>query len=192
MIKNLSLFDDDGTLIRSSTYKGTVLKKEWFVMYKEGLSRMLTEIPNFATLKVFLKLCSLQTYEPIVVTSTSFIAKELGIAYKTAWESIKWLTQHNYVKRTTHNGLSGFLLNLDITTCGKSSYGEKQKAWALHNMQSITSVDDNTPVRKRSRNIPDVRLTNNDDGITYIPPDQMDLSDCYIDDDEDGDEVITS
>ena len=129
MKRVFSLFDDYGELIKKTEIKGSVFREGWFVMYKEPLEKLILETNELSKVKVFLYITSQQTFEDIVMMTVAHISKHLKMSYKTAWSAVIWLEQNKYLKRVQRKGISGFLINPDVSTCGKESLQRKKDAW---------------------------------------------------------------
>ena len=132
IIRQIKLIDEEtGEFISSNEQKlGTKLKEGWIVVYKKALVRLLDECPNFATLKVYLRIASAQTYDTITYITTPYIAKTLGMTYQTAWNAVKWLVRNKYIKKSQNKtGANGFIVNPFVSTCGKGNFDEKANAF---------------------------------------------------------------
>ena len=70
-----------------------------------------------------------QEFENGVRTTKKAVADELNISYRSVMVAFKWLKENGYVKERKVNGQTEFLLNPDVTTCGKN----KQKKIDLWN-----------------------------------------------------------
>lgn len=131
MIKQIALFDDDGNLIRQVTKTGSQLKEGWIVFYKEELERLMKANFDYSVVKVYMYLCSQQTYQTLVMTPISHVARELRMSYRTAWGAVRTLEAEGYLARRCVDGVKGFLINPKVTTCGKSSLAAKNILWSL-------------------------------------------------------------
>lgn len=138
--KIFSLFDDDGTLIREIAMNGNQLKEGWIVVYKRPLERLILECKEYSKVRVFIFLMSRQTFDSLVIISISEIAKKLKMNYKTAWACIKWLEERDYLRRVERDGVVGFMINPQVSTCGKKSLPEKQSVFGKFDI-SITKDD---------------------------------------------------
>ena len=162
LVRQVSLFDDEtGEFISSNaTALGSKLKEGWIVVYKEALMTLMSEVPNYATLRFYLYLACHQTYDTMTIVSTSHIAKEAKMTYQTAWNACKWLIQHNYIAKTTKNGTPAFIINPDVTTCGKKNLEAKMQPFVNVGENAQQFVDDKTAVSPSRSAVP-----NNDSGI---------------------------
>lgn len=127
VIKNVAQYDEEtGEYLGGYSHKiGSKLKGDWIVFYKDALLKLIKECPNYSTMKVYMMMAASQTYDSVTLVSLPYIAKELGIAYQTVWNSAKWLQQSGYIRRAEYHGNTGFVLNPDVTTCGKKNMENK-------------------------------------------------------------------
>jgi len=133
IVRQISLIDEDtGEFISSNVQKvGSKLKEGWIVVYKNALVKLITECPNFATMKVYLRIAAAQDYDKITYITTSYISKSLNMSYQTAWNAIKWLIANDYLRRAVNDtGGVGFIVNPLVTTCGKKNFDKKLEAFA--------------------------------------------------------------
>lgn len=144
MKKVFSLFDDNGELVKQTEQHGSQLKEGWIVVYKEPLQRLITECKEYSKVRVFIYLSSLQTFDSLVFISIAELSRKLQMTYKTAWSCIKWLEEHEYIKRMERDGITGFLLNPNITTCGKKNAGKKRSMWSSFDLGNGKIVDTET------------------------------------------------
>ena len=101
---------------------------DWAIMYSEAINDLTDSVPDLTTLKLFLKLSSKQEYEGGLKIAKKFIADELKISRTQLWRSFKWMKENGYVKEHKVNGITEFVLNPNVTTCGKNRK-EKIKLW---------------------------------------------------------------
>lgn len=153
MIKQINLFDDEGNFVRSVTQTGSQLKEGWIVFYKEELERLMKLNLDYSVVKVYMYLCSQQTYEKLVMTPISHAARELGMAYRTAWGAIRTLEREGFLARRTVDGVRGFLINPKVSTCGKASLAAKQILWSLSE-QDIAGIKLDEEVEKQAATAP--------------------------------------
>lgn len=133
IVRQISLIDEEtGEFISSNQQKlGSKLKEGWIVVYKRALIKLLEDCPNYATLKVYLRIAAAQTYDTITYITTPYIAKSLGVTYQTAWNAVKWLISNGYLRKTSNpTGANGFIVNPFTSTCGKHNFDEKSKAFS--------------------------------------------------------------
>lgn len=129
MKKVYSIYDDEGLLIKSTSFNDEGLQGGWFVMYKDSILHLLNECKELTKLKVFMFLASRQTFDTLIVTNVTFISKSLKMSYKSAWLAVKWLEDNDYIKRVEIDGVHGFLINPSYTTCGRKSLKQKRMIW---------------------------------------------------------------
>lgn len=151
MRKEFSLFDDDDNLVAKHTTYGDVLSEGWIVMYKKPLQHLVLHCTEYSKVRVFAYLSSLQSYDSVVYTTISDVSKQLNLNYKTTWNAIIWLEKNQYLIRTVKNGSSGFILNPQITTCGKKSLKEKKFAWKMSFLDSVPDENNNEGVDNDER-----------------------------------------
>lgn len=122
---------ETGEIAKESRWSGSQLGDDYFVVYKQAMDRLLhdSEAPESA-LKVFIKLCTMQTFEHAVVASRTFLMNDLKTTRKTLWKSLSYLKEHAYIMETTINGHSAFIINPDVSNCGKASIATKRKMFA--------------------------------------------------------------
>ena len=59
------------------------------------------------------------------------MTNDLGMAYQTVWNAVKWLIKNDYIRRAKNEtGASGFIVNPLISTCGRKNLSEKLDAFA--------------------------------------------------------------
>lgn len=141
MKKQFSLFDDDGTLIKSTEYSVEGFDRSWFIMYKATTEQMLSKFSELTKLKVFMFILSQQTFDSLVITNMKYIAKTLGISYKSTWLAVKWLIENDFIKKVEKNGNKGFIINPYYSACGRKSLKERKEVWnwSKNNYQYIDS-----------------------------------------------------
>ena len=122
---------ETGEITKESRWSGSVLGDEYFVMYKQAIDRLLhdSEAPETA-LRVFMKLCTMQTFESAVVVSRTFLMNDLKTTRKTLWRCLSYLKEKAYIMETTVNGHSAFIINPEVSNCGKASIPVKRKMFA--------------------------------------------------------------
>lgn len=81
-----------------------------------------------AALKVFLALSSKQEFERRIKITKKAIAEEFNISYDNVVRGFNWLKENGYLKERKIDGLSEFLLNPDMTTCGRNKK-KKVELW---------------------------------------------------------------
>ena len=122
---------ETGEITKESRWSGSMLGDDYFVIYKQAMDKLLHDsaAPETA-LRVFIKLCTMQTFESAVVVSRTFLMNDLKTTRKTLWKCLSYLKEHAYIMETTVNGHSAFIINPDVSNCGKSAIPVKQRAFA--------------------------------------------------------------
>ena len=127
--KQTTVFDaETGEVIRETVTFGSQNGEGWVIMYRDTFDSLIENAPDFSTLKVFLKLSIKQEFENGVRTTKQAIADELNISYRSIIKAFNWLKENNYLKERKINGQTEFLLNPNVTTCGKNRKA-KIKLW---------------------------------------------------------------
>ena len=90
---------------------------------------LMKQTTSPSILRIFGSLMSKQEFENGVRTTKRAIAEELNIERTAAWNAFKWLKENGYIKERKVSGQTEFLLNPNVTTCGK----HKQKKIDLWN-----------------------------------------------------------
>lgn len=129
MQKEFILKDNEGNILKKTSSYVEQLKEGWIVMYKEPLKKLVMECKEYSKVRVFIYIASLQTYDTLVFVSIADVARNIGITYKTAWSCVKWLEEHQYLCRIERDGICGFLINPDFSTCGKKTSKLKKELW---------------------------------------------------------------
>lgn len=144
LIKQYSLFDSEtGEIVKKIESKQqSYLGKDWIAMYVDKIATLNKECPNFATMKVFIHLCSMMRINKPLVTTKSNVAKELNLTYKTVIDAFNWLKEHDYVQETRQNGYSSFEINPDVAVCGKDR-DLKRKHWITRSGAIANSIYSN-------------------------------------------------
>ena len=121
MAKQVTIFDaDTGEVINDTVSYGTQNGGGWVIVYKDTIMNLAQETTNPSVLRVFLSLMSKQEFEHGVRTTKKAIAEGLSISYDSVMVAFKWLKENGYIKERKVNGQTEFLLNPDVTTCGKN------------------------------------------------------------------------
>ena len=119
--KRVTITDTEtGEIIRDSVTYGTQNGVDWMIMYREAINTLTDEAPDFTTLKLFLKLSSKQKFEGGIKIAKNVIAEDLKVSRTQVWRAFKWLKENGYVKEHKVDGITEFVLNPDVTTCGKN------------------------------------------------------------------------
>lgn len=142
IIRQISLWDQDtGELVASYTpNKGTPMGEGWFTMYKEQTLKLLESGCPPSTLKVFLKLCCMQSYDAHIYASRQYLRESLGITRKTLWIALKWLIENDYILEEEINGQNTFVINPKASNCGRSAIGEKQQIFDIRGRKARLSL----------------------------------------------------
>jgi len=143
---------ETGEITKESRWSGSMLGDDYFVMYKQAMDKLLHDsaAPETA-LRVFIKLCTMQTFEHAVVVSRTFLMNDLKTTRKTLWKCLSYLKEHAYIMETTVNGHSAFIINPDVSNCGKASIPTKQRAFAQNpfgnkpGFNVLRAIDYSTP-----------------------------------------------
>lgn len=119
---------DTGEVIKDVFYRGTQNGDGWMIVYRDNFMHFLKQTTNPSVLRVFGSLMTKQEFDHGVRTTKKAIADELNISYDSVMVAFKWLREHGYIKERKVRGQTEFLLNPDVTTCGKKKE-EKVKLW---------------------------------------------------------------
>ena len=98
------------------------------IVYREPFMNFLKQTTKPSVLKVFCLLMMKQEFDRVIKITKKFVADELKVSYDSVMVAFKWLKEHGYIKERKVNGITEFLLNPDVTTCGKKKE-EKLKLW---------------------------------------------------------------
>lgn len=101
----------------------------WVIIYRESFEDFLLTAPDFTTAKIFGVLMTQQKFEGGINTTKKAVADKIKVSYRSVIAGFNWLKENGYVKERKVNGQTEFLLNPDVTTCGKN----KSKKVALWN-----------------------------------------------------------
>ena len=99
---------------------GTQNGDGWMIVYRDALMNLTLSVPDLITLKVFNSLMAKQEFEGGIKTIKKAIADELSISYDSVMVAFKWLKENHYIKERKNLGQTEFLLNPNVTTCGKN------------------------------------------------------------------------
>ena len=109
-----------GKVLNETVNYGTQNGDGWMIVYREAFMRLTLEATSPSVLRVFNSLMTKQPFEGGIKTTKKAIADELNISYDSVMVAFKWLKEHKYIKETKTNGVPEFLLNPNVTTCGKN------------------------------------------------------------------------
>ena len=119
--KQVTIFDSDtGEVINDTVSYGTQNGGGWVIVYREAFMELMRRATNPSVLRIFGSLISKQEFEHGVRSTKKAVAEELNIERTAAWNAFKWLKENNYVKERKVGGQTEFLLNPDVTTCGRN------------------------------------------------------------------------
>ncbi len=126
--KRITIYNDEtGEIIRDSVRRGTENGDGWVIMYRDALADLALNAPPIA-LKIFLALSSKQEFERGIKATKKAISDEFSISYNNVMRGFNWLKENGYLKERKIDGVSEFLLNPDVTTCGKNKK-KKLELW---------------------------------------------------------------
>ena len=118
--KQVTVFDaETGEIIRNAVSFGSQNGDDWVIWYREALMTLAVDAPLVAW-KVLAALASQQEFEDGINTTKQAVADSLKISYDNVMRGFKWLKENSYVKERKVNGQTQFLLNPNVTTCGKN------------------------------------------------------------------------
>lgn len=118
--RELKVFDGEtGEILKHTVTYGSQNGDDWVIWYRNALFNLSVDAPLVA-LKVLLFLSSKQEFEDGINTTKQAVADKLQISYDNVMRGFKWLKENNYVKERKVNGQTQFLLNPNVTTCGKN------------------------------------------------------------------------
>ena len=80
-------------------------------MYSKELDKLIDIAPNIGTIRVFNKLSKMEQFKGGVVVSRKYLAEELNLSQPYVGDIIKWLIKSEFIKETTLNGQTQFILN---------------------------------------------------------------------------------
>ena len=126
--KTTVINDETGEIIRESFTRGSQNGDDWVIVYRETFMNFLLTSPDFITTKVFGWLMTKQEFENGVRATKKTVADELEISYRSVIAAFNWLKEHSYIKERKVNGQTEFLLNPDVTTCGRNKK-KKVELW---------------------------------------------------------------
>ena len=118
--QNIVFDSETGEIIKDSVNYGTQNGDGWVIVYRDAYMQLALEANDATVFKVFASLMTKQEFEGGIKTTKKAIADELGITYRSIMRAFKWLKEHKYIKETKTNGQTEFLLNPNVTTCGKN------------------------------------------------------------------------
>ena len=118
--KQITVFDPEtGEIIRNAVSFGSQNGDDWVIWYRNALRSLAIDAPLVAW-KVLAALASKQEFEDGINTTKQAVADSLKISYDNVMRGFKWLKENKYLKERKVNGQTQFLLNPNVTTCGKN------------------------------------------------------------------------
>ena len=127
--KQVTIFNaDTGRIIHETISYGSQNGDGWMIVYRDAFEDFLLNAPDFTTAKVFGVLMTQQKFEGGINTTKKAVADKIKISYRSVMTAFNWLKKHGYIRERKVNGQTEFLLNPDVTTCGKNKK-EKIKLW---------------------------------------------------------------
>ena len=126
--KTTVIDDDTGEIIRESLKRGTQNGGGWVIIYRDALLELGRTAPLTAW-KVFASLGATQDFEKGIKTTKRAIAEKMNMSYNNVMRGFNWLKENGYIKERKTDGQTEFLINPDITTCGRN----KKKKFELWN-----------------------------------------------------------
>lgn len=122
----------------------------WVAFYKKALKKLVNDVPNLSTLRVYLLLATKQTYQKFVMTTQVQVQKELNMSNSTVYEALKWLKDNKYIQQHNVEGNIGYLLNADVTNCGGANKTKKKELWLLQEKRDeIIKLDEHIEKRQQ-------------------------------------------
>lgn len=126
--KTTVINEETGEIIRETFNRGSQNGDGWVLIYREAYRNLLLKVTNPSILRVFGLLITKQEFERGIHATKKAIAEELNISYDSVMVAFKWLKENNYIKEHKVDGVIEFLLNPDVTTCGKNKK-KKLELW---------------------------------------------------------------
>ncbi len=126
--KTTVIDDETGEIIRETFNRGSQNGDDWMIVYRESFEDFLLTAPDFTTAKVFGVLMTQQNFEGGINTTKKAVADRIKVSYRSVMTAFNWLKEHSYIKERKVNGQTEFLLNPDVTTCGKNKK-KKLELW---------------------------------------------------------------
>ncbi len=119
--KQVTVFNvDTGKIINETISYGSQNGDDWMIVYRNAFEDFLLTAPDLTTAKVFGVLMTQQKFEGGINTTKKAVADKIKISYRSVMTAFNWLKEHGYIKERKINGQTEFLLNPDVTTCGKN------------------------------------------------------------------------
>lgn len=128
--KTIVMDDETGKIIRESFNRGSQNGDDWVIVYREALVNLVLNAPLTAW-KVFGVLSSKQDFLKGIKITKKAIAEEFNMSYDNVIRGFNWLKENGYLKERKVDGIREYLLNPDVTTCGRN---KKQKLATWHSI----------------------------------------------------------
>ena len=126
--KEVTVFNTNtGEIVNHTISYGSQNGDGWVIVYRDSYFNLLKNAPPSA-LKIFGFLMIKQPFEGGIKITKQAIAEELDLSRTVIWQGFKWLQENNYIKQRKVDGITEFLLNPNVTTCGKNRK-EKLELW---------------------------------------------------------------
>ena len=131
-IKQVNVYDRrTGKLMSTSTkIIGKTFGVGWVMSQKQQMIEAARTF-NGSTCRVWLYLMAKQTYGDYVLVGTDFLARELGTNRTVVGAAIKELEERHYLKRVNIDGNKGFIINPNLTACGRSAVYTRRALWRI-------------------------------------------------------------
>lgn len=120
-----------------SSFYSSQCGKNAILMNERFIAQLAMEAPLVAW-KVFAILASKQPFEGGIKITKQAVSEQLKISYDNVIRGFKWLKENNYIKERKTDGQTEFLLNPNVTSCGRKRK-EKIKLWNSVEVQSKTA-----------------------------------------------------
>lgn len=128
-IKELTVMNENGEVKAKHRWKSHPNPEGFVLMYRNAIEELAVDAPNFAVVKIFMLLSSMQHYEGAITTTQKAIADRLGISQVHTSRAFKWLKENSYIGERRINGIRQFVLNPNVTTCGTKRQA-KELQWS--------------------------------------------------------------
>ena len=126
--REVTVFDaNTGAVINSTVSYGTQNGDGRVIVYRESFMDLAINAPP-AALKVFITLMAKQDFVYGARITKKAVAEKLKVSYDNVMRAFKWLKEHGYVKERKTDGQTEFLLNPNVTSCGRNREA-KIKLW---------------------------------------------------------------
>lgn len=130
MFYQYRLFDENGGIISDTISRKARMRGDYVSFYKKPLESIAKDITDGSTIRIYLWLCSKQTFENLVLTTRRQIALSLGLTRVTVWKSIKTLESLGYLKELNVEGNTAYLISPVVCNKGEKQRVKKLDLWA--------------------------------------------------------------